>query len=121
MQEAGATLEFRIAKKPGSAQLELLKGDAVAGVTDPGHNKAKGGKKFGDLVWPERVLIGMKSRGENLEKHYEQLVDYWNYIVTRKPADAIIGNPRYLGSRYLAKEHGYDYAARLYARFPGVP
>ena len=36
-------------------------------------------------------------------------------------ADAIIGNPPYLGSRYLAKEHGYDYANKVYARFPGVP
>ena len=35
--------------------------------------------------------------------------------------DAIIGNPPYLGSRYIAKEHGYDYANKLYARFPGVP
>src|SRR5260370_41856937 len=58
--EAGATFEFRVAKKPGSAQLELIKGVAVAGVTDPGHNKAKGGKKFADLLWPDRVLIEMK-------------------------------------------------------------
>ena len=36
-------------------------------------------------------------------------------------ADAIIGNPPYLGSRFLAKEHGCDYANKLYARFPGVP
>ena len=36
-------------------------------------------------------------------------------------ADAIIGNPPYLGSRYLAKEHGYDYAKRVYAAFPAVP
>jgi len=36
-------------------------------------------------------------------------------------ADAIIGNPPYLGSRYIANEHGYDYVNRLYARFPGVP
>ncbi len=36
-------------------------------------------------------------------------------------ADAIIGNPPYLGSRYLAKEHGYDYAKRVYAAFPDVP
>ena len=36
-------------------------------------------------------------------------------------ADAIIGNPPYLGSRFLAKEHGYDYAQSLYERFPGVP
>src|SRR5258706_11398096 len=67
VQEAGATQEFRIAKKPGSAQLELIK--------DEGAAKAKGGKKYGDLVWPKRVLIEMKSRGENLERHYDQLVD----------------------------------------------
>ncbi len=36
-------------------------------------------------------------------------------------ADAIIGNPPYLGSRYIAQEHGYEYANKLYARFPGVP
>ncbi len=36
-------------------------------------------------------------------------------------ADAIIGNPPYLGSRFLAKEHGYDYARKIYAAFPDVP
>jgi SAM-dependent methyltransferase len=36
------------------------------------------------------------------------------------PADAIIGNPPYLGSRYLAKEHGYEYARKVYAAFPEV-
>jgi type II restriction/modification system DNA methylase subunit YeeA len=36
-------------------------------------------------------------------------------------ADAIIGNPPYLGSRYLAKEHGYEYARKVHAAFPGVP
>jgi hypothetical protein len=36
-------------------------------------------------------------------------------------ADAIIGNPPYLGSRYLAKEHGYEYARKVYAAFPDVP
>ena len=81
--EAGATFEFRIAKKPGSAQLELIKGEGA---------KAKGGKKFGDLVWPERVLFEMKSRGENLEKHYDQLFEYWTHIVPRKPAYAILCN-----------------------------
>ena len=81
--EAGATFEFRIAKKPGSAQLELIRGEGA---------KAKGGKKFGDLVWPERVLFEMKSRGENLEKHYDQLFEYWTHIVPRKPAYAILCN-----------------------------
>jgi SAM-dependent methyltransferase len=36
-------------------------------------------------------------------------------------ADAIIGNPPYLGSRYLAQEHGYEYARKLQARFPDTP
>lgn len=36
-------------------------------------------------------------------------------------ANAIIGNPPYLGSRYIAKEHGYDYAGKIYAGYPDVP
>ncbi len=36
-------------------------------------------------------------------------------------ADAIIGNPPYLGSRFLAKEHGYEYARKVNAAFPEVP
>ncbi len=36
-------------------------------------------------------------------------------------ADAIIGNPPYLGSRFLAKEHGYEYARKVYTAFPAVP
>ncbi|HEY7313470.1 MAG TPA: DNA methyltransferase [Gemmataceae bacterium] len=36
-------------------------------------------------------------------------------------ANAIIGNPPYLGSRFLAKEHGYEYARKLHARFADVP
>jgi hypothetical protein len=28
--------------------------------------------KFADLVWPRRVLIEMKKRGEKLQKHYLQ-------------------------------------------------
>ena len=83
VQEAGATLEFRIAKKPGSAQLELIKGEGA---------KAKGGKKFADLLWPERVLIEMKSRGANLEKHYDQAFDYWTHIVPRRPPYVILCN-----------------------------
>ncbi len=35
-------------------------------------------------------------------------------------AQAFVGNPPYLGSRYLAKEHGYVYANQLYDKYPGV-
>src|SRR5947209_15400970 len=76
--EAGATFEFRIAKKPGSPQLELIKGNGAP-------TQAKGGKKFADLLWPDRVLIEMKSRGENLEKHYDQIFEYWTHIVPKRP------------------------------------
>ena len=57
--EAGATFEFCIAKKPGTAQLELIQGEGA---------RTKGGKKFAGLLWPERVLIEMKSRGAKLER-----------------------------------------------------
>ncbi|HEX8076553.1 MAG TPA: type IIL restriction-modification enzyme MmeI, partial [Chthoniobacterales bacterium] len=84
--EAGAMFEFRVAKKPGSPQLELIKSN---GAPLP---RAKGGKKFADLLWPDRVLIEMKSRGENLEKHYDQTFDYWTHIVPKRPPFVILCN-----------------------------
>lgn len=84
--EAGATFEFRVAKKPGSPQLELTIGNGSS------PSRAKGGKKFADLLWPDRVLIEMKSRGENLEKHYDQIFDYWTHIVPKRPPFVILCN-----------------------------
>lgn len=84
--EAGATFEFRVAKKPGSPQLELIKGNGAP------RTRTKGGKKFADLLWPDRVLIEMKSRGENLEKHYDQTFDYWTHIVPKRPPFVILCN-----------------------------
>src|SRR6266567_4296493 len=81
--EAGATFEFRVAKKPGSPQLELIKGSSA---------QSKGGKKFADLLWPDRVLIEMKSRGEKLERYYDQAFDYWSHIVPRRPPFVILCN-----------------------------
>ena len=81
--EAGATFEFRVAKKPGSAQLELLKGEAA---------RKSSGKKFADLLWPERVLIEMKSRGAKLERHYDQAFEYWQLIVPNRPRYVILCN-----------------------------
>ncbi|HWX16426.1 MAG TPA: DNA methyltransferase [Chthoniobacterales bacterium] len=83
--EAGATFEFRVAKKPGSPQLELITGN---GATP----RLKGGKKFADLLWPDRVLIEMKSRGEKLEKYYDQAFDYWSHIVPHRPPFVILCN-----------------------------
>ena len=51
-KEAGATLEFRV-KRLG---------------------KAAG---FADLLWKPRLLLEMKSRGEKLQKHYQQAFEYW--------------------------------------------
>ena len=43
---------------------------------------------FADLVWSDRVLVEMKSRGKNLDKYYDQAREYWhdrypktNYVV----------------------------------------
>ncbi len=80
--EAGAMFEPFIAKKPNSPQLELLTNGA----------SRKGGKKFGDLLWPDRVLVEMKRRGEHLERHYDQLFDYWTHIVPKRPPYAILCN-----------------------------
>ena len=105
VQEAGATLEFRIAKKPGSAQLEL--------ITDQPAPKAKGGKKFADLLWPDRVLIEMKKRGEHLEKHYDQLFDYWTQIVPKRPPYAILCN--------FDEFWIYDFTQQLYDPVDKIP
>ena len=67
--EAGATHEFRVSKKGGVK-----------------------GKNFADLLWPQRVLFEMKSRKEKLERHYDQLFDYWTHIVPHRPPYAVLCN-----------------------------
>ncbi|MEX2581622.1 MAG: DNA methyltransferase [Verrucomicrobiales bacterium] len=69
LREAGASREARIPKKGG-----------------------KKGKKFGDLLLPDRVLVEMKSRGSKLERDYQQLFDYWTHIVPRRPPYAVLCN-----------------------------
>ncbi|NDJ16186.1 class I SAM-dependent DNA methyltransferase [Myxacorys almedinensis] len=54
VKEAGATLEERV--KKGSK---------------------KGNTGFADLAWKPHLLIEMKKRGEDLNKHYAQAVTYW--------------------------------------------
>ncbi len=55
LKEAGATLEFRVAKSA----------------------EAGGGTSFADLVWKPIVLIEMKRRGTDLQKHFQQAFNYW--------------------------------------------
>ena len=54
VKEAGATLEERV--KKGSK---------------------KGNTGFADLAWKPHLLVEMKKRGEDLNKHYAQAVTYW--------------------------------------------
>ena len=67
-KEAGATLEAKITKK-GSK-----------------------GKKYIDLIWKPRLLIEMKSAGENLELHYQQAFDYWIAAVPNRPRYVVLCN-----------------------------
>jgi len=65
--EAGATLEYRIAK------------------TD-------GGTSFADLIWKPRVLIEMKKAGTDLSRHFRQAFDYWVRAVPDRPRYVILCN-----------------------------
>ncbi|MFQ5541608.1 MAG: DNA methyltransferase [Candidatus Binatia bacterium] len=65
-KEAGATLEERVRKK----------------------DKRVG---FADLVWGQRLLLEMKKRTENLQKHYNQVRDYW-FNLFPKPQYVILCN-----------------------------
>ncbi|MCL1462915.1 class I SAM-dependent DNA methyltransferase [Argonema galeatum] len=66
-KEAGAELEYRV--------------------------KAKGKTtKFADLLWRPRLLLEMKKRGENLEKHYQQAFEYWLELVPHRPKYVVLCN-----------------------------
>ena len=44
-----------------------------------------GGMAFADYVWKPVVLIEMKRRGVNLQKHYRQAFDNWTRLVPGRP------------------------------------
>src|ERR1035441_4018774 len=67
LKEAGATLEFRVAKDAG-------------------------GTAFADLVWKPVVLMEMKKRGTDLQKHYRQAFDYWTRLVPNRPRYVVLCN-----------------------------
>ena len=66
-KEAGATLEFKV-KRQGR------------------------GTAFADLLWRPRLLLEMKSRGEKLQKHYQQAFDYWLAAVPDRPRYVLLCN-----------------------------
>ena len=48
--------------------------------------------KFCDLLWPRRVLIEMKKRGEDLSKHFIQAKTYWDNSYKDRPQYVILCN-----------------------------
>jgi hypothetical protein len=50
------------------------------------------GTAFADYVWKPVVLIEMKKRGENLQRHYRQAFDYWTRLVPNRPRYVVLCN-----------------------------
>jgi len=48
--------------------------------------------KFCDLLWPGKVLIEMKTRGEDLSKHFTQAKTYWDNTYDKRPTFVILCN-----------------------------
>jgi hypothetical protein len=51
-----------------------------------------GGTAFADYVWKPVVLVEMKKRGQNLQKHYRQAFDYWTRLVPNRPRYVLLCN-----------------------------
>ena len=48
--------------------------------------------KFCDLLWPRKVLIEMKKRGDSLEKHFAQAKAYWDNTYSNRTQYVILCN-----------------------------
>lgn len=68
--DVGGTTEFRIRKA----------------------NEDGGGTSFADFVWKPVVLIEMKKRGADLQRHYRQAFDYWTRLVPNRPRYVVLCN-----------------------------
>ncbi len=67
----------------------------VGGLTEFRVRKAEedgGGVSFADYVWKPIVLIEMKKRGQDLQKHYRQAYDYWSRLVPGRPRYVVLCN-----------------------------
>ena len=81
--DVGGTTEFRIRKA----------------------NEDGGGTAFADYVWKPVVLIEMKKRGTDLQKHYRQAFDYWTRLVPNRPRYVVLCN--------FDEFHVYDFETDL--------
>jgi len=67
----------------------------VGGTTEFRIRKADedgGGTAFADYVWKPVVLVEMKKRGTDLQKHYRQAFDYWTRLVPNRPRYVVLCN-----------------------------
>lgn len=51
-----------------------------------------GGTAFADYVWKPVVLVEMKKRGADLQRHYRQAFDYWTRLVPNRPRYVVLCN-----------------------------
>ena len=51
-----------------------------------------GGTAFADLVWKPVVLVEMKKRGTDLQKHFRQAFNYWVRITGGRPRYVVLCN-----------------------------
>ena len=50
------------------------------------------GVVFADLVWKPRVIIELKKRGTDLQRHYDQAFNYWITLVPYRPKYMVLCN-----------------------------
>ena len=65
---------------------------AGARCEEPVKRRAGGGVAFADLVWKPRVIIELKKRGTELQKHYDQAFEYWIALVPHRPKYMVLCN-----------------------------
>lgn len=66
-----------------------------------------------DLPFEVDAALPLDNLDENI-KYGDALFCKWPEV------EVIVGNPPYLGSRYLAQEHGYEYARSVHEAYPQV-
>jgi type I restriction-modification system DNA methylase subunit len=67
-------------------------GIAESGATLEDRIRVNDRIKFPDLVWSGKVIIEMKSRGENLQNHFDQAKIYWDNAYEKRTEYVILCN-----------------------------